>query len=225
MPKPQLPSTSAADADLAPRWWRAHVRAGLRLHLRRAGLAAAGVVVLGALTSVWLSEVGVTVCIDEAEASAKVCTETHFHPLTVQRRSEMVRRGDELLFRREWHRSGAVWIEGGYIDGKRSGPWTERYADGALRFAGNYKNDKLHGVETWHFPSGAPEWQIGRLEGRRDGEERWWHENGALRRIGQWRADEKHGTFTIFNEHGDVASTGEYRNGEYVSGPVAGDDH
>lgn len=213
-----LPSTPAADADLGPRWWSGYVRAALKQHLTRAGAVAGAVLMIGAIASVYLSEVGVETCTADGR-----CTHYRFYPFTAQLRSAVqsskTPAGDEhYVWRREWYPSGGMWIEGRYIDGERSGDWREHWPDGTLRFEGTYKNGALGGVETWYYANGQKEWQVGRLAGRRDGEERWWHENGELRRVGSYRSGEKHGSFTVFDENGELAFTGEYRNGEVVAG-------
>ena len=215
-----IPSTSAADADRAPRWWRALRRSSLLQHAKRAGIVAGCVAVMAAGASVYLAVHGITSCVDED--GARVCTATRFYALTVQKKSEVHTRNGELVgMRREWHRSGSLWIEGAYdAHSERVGAWRELYDDGTPRFEGSFNGDRLSGIETWYYPDGAREWQIGRLNGARDGEERWWHENGELRRAGAWSNGERDGTFTVYDESGAVAFTGEYRHGVNVAGTV-----
>lgn len=216
-PPPTLPSSPAADANQAPRWWRSVVRASLARHLKRSGIVAGGVLLVGAVVSGYLSEVGLRQC-----AADGACIEYRFYPFTAQLRSvvhTLTADGEErVTWRREWYPSGGVWIEGAYEDGQRTGPWRERWPDGTLRFEGTYKHGALDGVETWYYPGGQMEWQIGRVAGRRDGEERWWHDNGELRRIGSYRDGERHGSFTVYGLHGEIAFSGEYRHGEVVAG-------
>lgn len=182
----------------------------------RMAIVAGVVTVVGALASVYLAVVGVSTC--DVRDGVTFCREVRFYPLTAQRRSDvMTKDGVPHGARREWHKSGGLWFEGSYVDGERAGAWRELYPDGTIRFEGGYKNDKLDGVETWYFPDGRVEWQVGRVDGKRDGEERWYHRNGALRRIGRYRAGEPIGTFTVFDEDGAVAFSGEYVDGALVT--------
>jgi hypothetical protein len=211
-----MPATSAADANLAPLWWQTFSRLAWKRHAKRAGVAAAVVVAAGAMVSVYLDKAGWISC----SGAGDTCVETHFYAFTAQPRVEETTVGTDVVERREWFPTGAVWIEGKYEKGtgKRTGEWRENYDDGQPRFVGTYVNDEIEGTETWFYPSGAKEWEIGRKAGARDGEERWYHVSGALRRIGSYKGGERDGTFTVYDEDGRVAFTGEYKDGVNVSG-------
>ncbi len=214
----ELPSTPAADADLAPVWWRALVRQSMRQRAGRAARIAVGVTVVLAGVSLYLSEHGVRRC--ETRDDAVVCHEVRFYPFTVQRRSEITTVDGSLQSRREWHPSGHLWIEGDYDikNGNRVGLWRELYADGTPRFEGVYADDKLVGTETWYFANGNKEWEIGRKDGERDGQERWYRKDGTLRRVGSYKDGARDGTFALFDDDGNAYIRGEYMDGVNISG-------
>jgi hypothetical protein len=212
------PSSPAADANPASRWWRSLWRASMRVHARRAAKVALGVLVVGAGASIYFAKVGTKSC--DEYGSAEICQLTKWYPFTVQRASQTTSVNGSVTHRRDWHRNGNVWFDGDYDakTGTRVGKWIENYVDGTPRFEAAYSADVIVGTETWYYPSGKVEWQIDRKDGERDGEERWYHENGELRRVGSYKHGVRDGTFTVFDEEGHIAFKGEYKDGENVSG-------
>jgi hypothetical protein len=190
----------------------------LRHHLRRLFCVAAGVTVLGAVASIYLSVVGTERCHQDS-AEREVCVRTEWYPLTLQRRSERsTLNGVPHGARTEWYSNGGPWLSGGYDHGKREGTWYEWYSDGTQRFRGTYDSDRLHGVETWWYPSGHMEWQVSRRHGERQGPEIWWHENGQRRRAGSYDSGERHGRYTSYGLDGVVSFHVEYHYGIRMAG-------
>ena len=55
---------------------------------------------------------------------------------------------------RDWHKSGQLWLEGHWKDGKRNG--TDRIWDknGQLKLESHWKNDKQHGISRLWYTNG-----------------------------------------------------------------------
>src|SRR4051812_45491991 len=130
-----LPSSPAADADPAFRWWRASSRRALAKHATRVAIVAAGVVVVGAIASAYLAVLGWQSCDDPG-----VCVDSQFYAFTVQRSAAVTTVDGARTHRTEWFRNGNLWLDGGYDQktGARTGHWREMYADGTARFDGWY---------------------------------------------------------------------------------------
>lgn len=79
---------------------------------------------------------------------------------------------EELEMERNYHDSGAVYMEGGMLDGARHGPWRSYYETGETWSELHFKNGLKHGASRVYYPSG-----VLRMEGRYDDGERVgdWH--------------------------------------------------
>lgn len=209
------PGTAAADAHDPRALGRLERRRRLLGHAARSALVAAVVFGVFAGISVHLGTVGRKECVvDDDDGGAEVCVERLWWPLTVQLRSEVwTKNGVHHGPRVEWHKNGAVWVQGAYENGVRVGPWLEGWSTGAPRFRGTYQADVLEGSESWFFADGSLEWTAERRGGKREGVERWYWPNGTLRREGSWKAGEKHGRFASFNEDGVPALVTEFVDG------------
>lgn len=211
-----VPSSPANPESVAARMIRTLRLASLRVHLKRMLVISAGVLVVGAGVSLYLSTVGTKSCWQTPEGER--CVLTEWYPLTVQRRSQLETLNDiPDGTRTEWYANGEVWLSGRYQRGVRAGVWQEHWPSGELRFSGTYVADKLHGTESWWYPSGQIEWQVHRERGDRHGQEIWWHPNGNRRRVGNYERGERHGVFSVFNLDGASAFDVEYRRGVRVS--------
>lgn len=91
-----------------------------------------------------------------------------------------------------------------YPDGRVKATWT-----GRVEPDGRYEMD---GVETWHYPDGAKEYQVDFRNGVKIGLETYWAQNG--RKIWQWdhRADGV-STWTHYWPNGRKKQESEWRNG------------
>lgn len=207
-----VPSSSAADLHGVRDGVVREVRSRRRRALGGVAVAAAAVLVTGAVASTWLSVVGTGDC--EQADGEEVCVRREWWPLTIQQRAEHWTVNDvEDGPRIEWHANGHTWLVGAYEHGKRTGPWREYWENGVMRFSGTYVDDALTGLETWWRPDGTPEWSVERRAGVRYGVERWYWPNGKLRSEGGWFDGEKHGRFVTYNEQGAVSVVIEYLHG------------
>lgn len=206
------PATSAADANEPRLLGLRELRSRFFFHAARVGAVAVVVVAAFCAVSVYLAERGVRDCADDGEH--EVCVQKLWYPFTVQLRSETwTEDGVPDGPRVEWHRTGAVWVQGAYDHGVRTGRWVEGWDSGAPRFDGTYVNDRLEGQETWFFTDGSVEWTANVVGGRREGVERWYWPNGSLRREGTWSDGEKQGVFRNYDDTGALLFATHYENG------------
>src|SRR4051812_784600 len=108
-----LPSSPAADADPAFRWWRASSRRALAKHATRVAIVAAGVIVVGAIASAYLAVLGWQSC-DDDSGGARVCVDSQFYAFTVQRSAAVTTVDGARTHRTEWFRNGNLWLDGEY---------------------------------------------------------------------------------------------------------------
>lgn len=212
-----VPSSPASPESVAARMIRSLRITALRVHLKRMLGISAGVLVVGAGVSLYLSAVGTQSCWQSSEGER--CVVTEWYPLTLQRRSQLeTLNGVPDGARTDWYASGELWMTGRYLRGERVGVWQEHWPSGELRFSGSYLADKLHGTESWWYANGQIEWQVHRERGDRHGQEIWWHPNGNRRRVGAYEKGERHGVFAIYALDGSPAFRVEYRRGVRLSG-------
>ncbi len=216
-----VPSSPAGAESVAARMTRALRQTSLRVHTKRLLLISAGVLVVGAAVSVYLSEVGTKRCWREAGAGER-CVLTEWYPLTLQRRSQVeTLNGVRDGVRTDWFANGQVWVTGSYEHGARDGRWQEHWPSGVLRFSGDYERDELQGTESWWYANGQIEWQVHREGGDRHGQEIWWHPNGNRRRVGNFEHGKRHGVFAFFSPAGTPAFSVEYHRGVKLTRPSA----
>jgi hypothetical protein len=211
-----IPASPANPDGIGGRLSRRLFRGRLRLHLRRMLIISAAVLFLGAGASLFLAILGTSTC--EDTKAGRLCTETSWYPLTLQRKSVVTTlNGERHGPRTDWFSNGRVWLEGEYLRGERVGRWSENYWSGTPRFEGRYARGKLEGTETWWFANGNREWEIERRKGERHGRERWWHESGQLRRDGRFLSGEREGEFLVFDLDGEQTLRVKYERGERVA--------
>lgn len=218
-PKPRrkepVPSTPAL-ADGAPaRMARRERLRALRAHAKRAAVVSAGVFVVAAGVSLYLSQVGFATC---SHGNDRICTRTWVYPLTFVPKRQVTTWQGVVVERSEWYPNGVLWITGAYVDGEKHGAWRELWPDGTPRFEGVYERGKLVGTETWWYPNGNVEWRVTRKAGERHGPEVWFWPDGKKRREGRYLEGKKHGVFTVYGQDGRVAFQVRYAQGVRVDG-------
>lgn len=94
------------------------------------------------------------------------------------------------------------------VAGLREGPWTERWASGAVRARGRYEHDVQAGPWTYWFENGAVEMEGAFVDERRDGVWKLMHPNGALRAEGRFERGFEEGTWRSYASSGALESEG-----------------
>ncbi|MEI6059748.1 MAG: hypothetical protein WCR72_03515 [Bacteroidota bacterium] len=78
---------------------------------------------------------------------------------------------------------------GGYRGGARFGKWKSFYADGTLKFEGEYIDDNLNGKVNWYWPTGKLKDQGNYLNGSREGDWITFNEDGTPFLVISFRGD------------------------------------
>jgi antitoxin component YwqK of YwqJK toxin-antitoxin module len=78
---------------------------------------------------------------------------------------------------------------GSYRGGARFGKWKSFYADGTLKFEGDYIDDNLHGKVNWYWPSGKLKDQGNFVNGSREGDWITYNEDGTPFLLITYRGD------------------------------------
>ncbi len=116
-------------------------------------------------------------------------------------------RWDYLLAKTPRREPGESW------DGRRHGPVTEWYDNGAKKEEGAYRNDLKQGPWTYWYDNGQKRWEGTYRDGHPDGPERAWYENGLRRYEGAYSGGKRSGPFTSWYDNGQKEFEGEYAGG------------
>ena len=115
-------------------------------------------------------------------------------------------------------RQGIVRAEVTRVGGKKDGPVRFYDADGSLRTAGSYRNDRRHGVWTTVDQYGDTLSILQFSDGRKDGIQAYWASNGRLLRVERFSDGVPNGPLYRFFSDGTPRQLTWYENGE-TQGP------
>jgi len=88
---------------------------------------------------------------------------------------------------------------------QKHGEWTAWYANGQMKFSGEYQFDKPHGEFNWWHENGQRSLQATYQNGRKAGAWTWWHPNGQKAIQGAYLADSPNERWVWWHETGKVA--------------------
>jgi len=98
-----------------------------------------------------------------------------------------VQMGDSIpLHEVQYHKDGAILLEGDYVDGLREGEWISHFPDGTIWSKGYFSKGKRTGKSWVYYP------------------------NGKLRMKGSYENGQKIGKWIVFDEEGIVIGEGEF---------------
>jgi antitoxin component YwqK of YwqJK toxin-antitoxin module len=111
---------------------------------------------------------------------------------------------------RTWYDDGTPWVEEGWRDGEREGPFLERYRNGRLAREGAYRAGRRHGrFTTWHENGNRAE-EIGFRDGVPDGPFASFFESGRPRTEGRHCGGAQCGRWRTFDESGRELGAVDY---------------
>jgi antitoxin component YwqK of YwqJK toxin-antitoxin module len=117
-------------------------------------------------------------------------------------------------FKVYWSKSGNLYKEGRYRDGKLQGEVRTYYPGGGLNEIEHYSEGKLDGNYKKHYKNGAVEYDIEFEDGLFSGSYKAYYENGKIYQKRTYDAGELTGDFINYYNNGQVSSTVEYANNE-----------
>ena len=97
--------------------------------------------------------------------------------------------------------------------GKKHGKFTERYFSNEVKLTAFYKNNLLHGVETYYFQNGQPSMQTHYIKGVKNGPITTWYYNGVVKETGTFVNDLFDGNWENFDERGLLTGEGSFEKG------------
>ena len=114
-------------------------------------------------------------------------------------------------------RSGQLQASG-MLDslGRRTGPWTEFWADGTPKAMGTYLEGKRDGDWQFFARDGRLEQEGGYRNGAWHGRWKWYHVNGDVHRDERYRKGREEGEFLELGADGDTLAMGRYERGRKV---------
>lgn len=99
---------------------------------------------------------------------------------------------EDPKFEKKYYKSGSIFMEGAYVNGKRDGKWTAWYENGVTWSIGNYK------------------------EGLKNGLSETYYDNGVLKYTKNYKNDLSEGLGKFYNSDGNLVAEVMYKNDEVV---------
>lgn len=133
-----------------------------------------------------------------------------------QKESEgwMVRSNFKIHSKVNWW-EGTIEITREETEGEdtKTGEWTEWYANGTMKFRGNFESGAAEGRHVWWHPNGQK--MLAGVYHQGMQEERWttWHATGMKQNEGTYIAGNKAGTWTTWAEDGLIADVEHLQEG------------
>ena len=113
---------------------------------------------------------------------------------------------------------GALALEGRYLNGERDGDWTSYHADGSVRLEGQYEAGRRVGRWRAFHPSGQLLGEGSFENHLREGLWVLYYSNGLVKERGVFEHDLRHGPWEFLDTFGQLeARSGYYRNGFQIT--------